>query len=122
MLELCPAGRGKALRSTAPTGLVIPNGVDISLDPPAIALDLPFERFVLGLGRVLEKKGFDLLIKAFARLDGHQNLGLVVSGDGPVMEQLRASVSTWDCPDEGSFQAHCHEAARSWRWAMHQCL
>jgi glycogen synthase len=76
------------------TGLVIPNGVEISPDSPAIALDLPFERFVLGLGRVVEKKGFDLLIEAFARLDGHQNLGLVIGGDGPAMEQLRDRVST----------------------------
>jgi glycogen synthase len=72
---------------------VIPNGVDASGDPPAIALELPFDRFVLGLGRVVGKKGFDLLIKAFARLERHQDLGLVIGGDGPAMGKLRDAVS-----------------------------
>jgi glycogen(starch) synthase len=76
------------------TGLVIPNGVDVSGDPPPIALELPFKRFVLGLGRVVEKKGFDLLINAFARLERDQNLGLVIGGDGPALEQLRHAAST----------------------------
>jgi glycosyltransferase involved in cell wall biosynthesis len=75
--------------------VVIPNGVDTSGDPPPVALELPFDRFVLGLGRLVEKKGFDLLIDAFARLEDHRDLGLVIGGDGPALEKLRERASAF---------------------------
>lgn len=64
-----------------PDGRVISNGVNLDefqRHPP-----LPRSRpFVLGLGRLIPKKGFDVLIKAFARaaLPTHD---LVLAGDGP---------------------------------------
>ncbi|HVS85855.1 MAG TPA: glycosyltransferase family 4 protein [Gaiellaceae bacterium] len=70
-------------------GDVVPNGVE--LDEPAVPapLVLPFERFVLGLGRIVEKKGFDLLLAAFARLaPRHPELGLVIGGDGAARQGL----------------------------------
>jgi glycosyltransferase involved in cell wall biosynthesis len=74
-------------------GQVIPNGVDLDGDLPTEPLDLPFSSFVLGLGRVVEKKGFDLLIDAFAQLE-RDNLGLVIGGDGPALATLRNIVSS----------------------------
>jgi glycosyltransferase involved in cell wall biosynthesis len=72
-------------------GVVVPNGVDVRGDEAAGAgLDLPFERFVLGLGRVEHKKGFDLLLDAFADVSGsHPGLGLVIGGRGAVLGDLR---------------------------------
>jgi glycogen synthase len=65
-------------------GQVIPNGVEPDEEVEPQPLDLPFERFVLGLGRIVEKKGFDLLLDAFARLaERHPGVGLVIGGDGP---------------------------------------
>lgn len=70
-------------------GVVIPNGVELSGDAPGQHLDLPFERFVLGLGRVVPKKGFDLLLEAFSRLAAdHPDVGLVIAGDGRARPEL----------------------------------
>jgi glycosyltransferase involved in cell wall biosynthesis len=68
---------------------VIPNGVQEDGSARLVPLALPFERFVLGLGRVVEKKGFDLLLGAFAHVANAQpDLGLVIAGDGPVRGEL----------------------------------
>lgn len=70
-------------------GAVVPNGVDTDREEAHLPLELPFGRFVLGLGRVVEKKGFDLLLDAFARLaPGRPELGLVVGGDGDARARL----------------------------------
>lgn len=70
-------------------GQVIPNGVELDERAEPTPLDLPFERFVLGLGRIVQKKGFDLLVDAFALLrDRHPDIGLVIGGDGPARPQL----------------------------------
>jgi len=70
-------------------GVVVPNGVETGGDAGAGEISLPFERFVLGLGRMVAKKGFDLLIEAFARLAPERpDVGLVLAGDGPVRADL----------------------------------
>lgn len=62
---------------------------EVAPDPPAI----PFARYVLCLGRVVRKKGFDLLVDAFARmLPDHPDLGLVVAGGGRELDALRDQV------------------------------
>ena len=77
-------------------GQVVFNGV--TLDEPDLrageASGLPkepppFPRYVLSLGRGVEKKGFDLLLHAFAQLDHQRGVGLVLGGDGPAMSSLR---------------------------------
>jgi glycogen(starch) synthase len=68
---------------------VIPNGVELAEGVSAEPLTLPFERFVLGLGRVVEKKGFDLLLDAFERIAPHHpDVGLVVGGRGSARDEL----------------------------------
>jgi glycogen(starch) synthase len=75
-----------------PKAEVIFNGIDDRAVPPQ-PIDLAFKRYVLGLGRVVRKKGFDLLLEAFARLaPEHPDLGLVIAGDGPERESLRERV------------------------------
>jgi glycogen(starch) synthase len=74
-------------------GTVVPNGVDLAGENVIAPLRIPFDRFVLGLGRVVRKKGFDLLLDAFARLAPERpGLGLVVGGDGPERDALTARV------------------------------
>jgi glycogen(starch) synthase len=69
-------------------GRVIFNGVDVD-EVETGHWNPPYERFVLGLGRVVHRKGFDLLIRAWARVaEGHPGMGLVIGGDGPELQAL----------------------------------
>ena len=75
-------------------GSVIPNGVELDEGVTAEPISLPFERFVLGVGRVVHKKGFDLLLHAFKRIaPRHPNLGLVIGGSGPARDALVQSAA-----------------------------
>ena len=70
-------------------GQVIPNGVVLNEHVAPSPLALPFNRFVLALGRVVAKKGFDLLLEAFVRIvREHPDVGLVIGGDGPALADL----------------------------------
>lgn len=73
---------------------VVPNGVAFDARETEVPLELPFARFVLGLGRVVEKKGFDLLVRAFQRTAAaHADTGLVIGGDGAARPALGRLVS-----------------------------
>ncbi len=57
----------------------------------AAGLDLPSRPYVLALGRVVQKKGFDLLLAAYAASDRARNtVDLVIGGAGPALEGLRS--------------------------------
>ena len=50
-------------------------------------------RYVLGIGRVVDKKGFDLLIRGFARIaERHPDVELRIGGSGPALAELTALV------------------------------
>lgn len=77
-----PKGKGK----------VIFNGVVVDDQPtPEQTSD---RRYILALGRVVEKKGFDLLLQAFARVAAdHPDVELRIGGAGPAEESLRELVA-----------------------------
>lgn len=69
--------------------VVVPNGVARAAREPEIPLSVGAERFVLGLGRFVEKKGFDLLLEAYALIAaGRPGVGLVIGGDGAARAAL----------------------------------
>jgi len=76
-------------------GTVIPNGVALDdergLGAGTAPVGLLGRPYILALGRVVEKKGFDLLLEAFAAMDpGRRSADLVGAGAGPALESLRA--------------------------------
>ncbi len=75
-------------------GIVIPNGVDpVGGVAPADGWVAPTggRPFLLALGRVVEKKGFDLLLAAYAAIDpARRTADVVIAGTGPALEVLVA--------------------------------
>ena len=70
-------------------GEVVFNGV--SLDQPVPAYPAADQRYVLAIGRVVEKKGFDLLIRGFARIaHRYPDVELRIGGSGPALGDLAA--------------------------------
>jgi glycogen(starch) synthase len=96
-------------------GRVIPNGVELAEGVTAEPLSLPFERFVLGVGRVVEKKGFDLLLKAFERVASlHEDLGLVIGGNGPARDRLIAAAAAAGLGDRVAFPGTLSRSQVAW--------
>jgi glycosyltransferase involved in cell wall biosynthesis len=75
--------------SVSPTcpSMVIPNGVDPAEFAGADAAESDLGRYVLGVGRLVPQKGFDLLIDAFATTE-LAGMNLVIAGDGYEREAL----------------------------------
>lgn len=61
--------------------VIITNGVDLEQRAGTLPPRLP-KRYVLGIGRLVDIKGFDLLIDAFAAASLPQDVALVIVGDG----------------------------------------
>jgi glycosyltransferase involved in cell wall biosynthesis len=98
------------------SGLVVPNGVETAGDGgPPRPLPVPFDRFVLGLGRIVAKKGFDLLVEAFARLAPQRpGLGLVLAGDGPGRAGLAAQAARLGIADRVHLPGKLGRAEIAW--------
>ena len=72
-------------------GSVVPNAARLApTSDQELSVSIPFERFVLGMGRLVHKKGFDLLLRAFAGLEDSAGTGLVIAGDGGERAALEA--------------------------------
>lgn len=99
-------------------GAVVPNGIEPAETVPAEPLELPFERFVLGLGRVVSKKGFDLLLEAFASLaERHLGLGLVIGGDGRERAALAAHARSLGLSDRVALPGALTRGQVAWAMA-----
>ena len=80
---------GKWARRAIPGGAVrvIPNPL-LPLSPPRERSRL---RRIVGVGRLVPEKGFELLIQAFARcIAGHRDWKLAIFGEGPEREALQS--------------------------------
>ena len=68
-------------------GCVIPNPVDLPSPPPRAGEG----RTLVAVGRLVDQKGFDLLLPAFARIAGdHPDWNLVIWGEGSERARLEA--------------------------------
>lgn len=71
-----------------PPGVEVPVVSRQQLESVREKLQLP-QLYVLSVGRLIERKGFDVLIEAFSRLPAHlRSWKLVVAGDGVLRKQL----------------------------------
>lgn len=77
---------------------VVFNGVDLE-EPGEEPFDQPFPEFVAAIGRMVDKKGFDLLIDAWGLVaDRFPDVGLVIGGAGPAEARLRDLVESRQVP------------------------
>jgi glycogen(starch) synthase len=78
---------------------VIYNGIDVE----ECARAAPYQRerpYILGLGRLVREKGYDILIRAFEILaKDFPDHDLLIAGDGPQMAQLRALIMSYELDD-----------------------
>lgn len=97
-------------------GVVVPNGVEVRHDRVrAERIELPFDRYVLALGRVVEKKGFDLLLDAFARLaESQPGLGLVIGGQGSARAGLELRAAALGVKDRVAFPGPLGRGEVAW--------
>jgi glycogen synthase len=86
-------------------GTVVFNGVDLSAGPArAPRPDAVGDgRYVLALGRVVAKKGFDLLMRSFAQVSADHGVDLVIGGDGAALAELRALADSLGIADRVRF-------------------
>lgn len=69
---------------------VVGNGIDLDAEASPVAVALP-AAYITGVGRLVENKGFDVLIEAYAR--ARDRLGgaeLIIAGDGPRRADLES--------------------------------
>ena len=87
---LFPAIEGKSI--------AIHNGVDRSY----FEQGMPYKHvrhYIFAAGRFVEKKGFDILLKAYrSTLDAGHDIDLILAGDGPERENLIALAAKHDIP------------------------
>lgn len=95
--------------------VVVPNGVDVdAVQVSSAELSQMRDRVVLAAGRLVNVKGFDLLIHAFADVAGHPRLMLV--GDGPERVALESLVRRLGIADRVDFRGRV--GAKEVRWLM----
>lgn len=107
----------------------IPNGVDFAAltrkicGTPTVANrhSLKPDSFVLFLGRLHNRKGVDVLIKAFQRVAGsNPNASLVIAGDGTEISLLRSQSERTGIANRIHFAGSVRGADRL--WLLQNCL
>jgi glycogen(starch) synthase len=102
-------------------GEVVFNGV--ALDQPPVPRAGGDQRYVLGIGRVVEKKGFDLLIRGFARIaDRHPDVELRIGGSGPALGHLTGLAEATGLGDRVRFLGRQNRADVAALMAEADCL
>ena len=73
----------------------LPIGVDLKLFAPDPLRSRSRDPIVLFVGRLVEKKGCEYLIRAMSQVEGrHPNAKLLIVGDGPLLDALRTQART----------------------------
>lgn len=115
-LAVSDALRGRALAAGFPADRTIThyNGVDLERFPRPSAA--PGRGLILHVGRLVEKKGTSVLIRALAEiLRDHPGARLVVLGEGPLRPRLEAQAAALGLSQQVSFLgARTSEEVAAW--------
>ena len=68
---------------------IIPNGIDLDLYKNIKDALAQKDKYIFSVGRMVEKKGFDILIKAFAVSKASESVKLIIEGTGPESAKLK---------------------------------
>lgn len=80
----------------APIEEVVFNGVDLSEPISKANLQLPKKPYIFAIGRLVENKGFDYLMRAYKAMPKNNEVDLVIAGDGDAAESLKTLASELD--------------------------
>lgn len=65
-------------------------------------IESQYGNYILGVGRLTKQKGFDILIKAFSKID-NKNIRLLLLGDGEEKENLESLVKEFSLKERVTF-------------------
>ncbi len=98
----------------------IPNGVDLQelrrpvSRPTSLEPAVQPKRYVLFLGRLVHRKGADLLLRAFAAAGLAPDCAVVVAGDGPEEKPLRMLAATLGIGANAYFPGRVGGTLKNW--------
>ena len=111
ILRLCPAARNI---------IPIPNGVHVQelsrpvARPATLAADIVAGDYVLFLGRLHRRKGVDVLLEAMAQLPEHDQVKVVIAGDGEERPVLEAQTARLERAAQVRFVGPARGPAKNW--------
>lgn len=89
--------------------VVIPNPIDLSIAKTKIqeaSNSFDFD-YIVSAGRLIPEKGYDILIQAFKQIkEQHQNLKLVILGNGKELENLKSITEKLELINDVVFPGH----------------
>lgn len=107
--------------SSRPSRIVrLPNGVDVGRfsrpieRPTDLKPDIQPAEYFLFLGRLVHRKGADLLLDGFALIEGNDKLHLVIGGDGPEEMVLRCRADSLGVRDRVHFMGQVEGDTKAW--------
>lgn len=101
---------------------VIFNGVDLEEGRACEEVPLPFDVFALALGRIVPKKGFDLLVEAVDIMALPAGHGIVIGGQGPSLHELEELVARRGLQDKVHFTGRLTRPQVAYVMQQARCL
>jgi glycosyltransferase involved in cell wall biosynthesis len=95
---------GQELGSLGRVSAAVPMGVDVTGIRARVGVRRTEHGRVLFVGRLVEKKGVDVLLDAVARVP---DIKVIVAGGGPLLDQLLAQSEALGLSDRAEFLGHC---------------
>lgn len=101
---------------------VVFNGVSLEEGLEEEPLALPHQSYAFAMGRVVRKKGFDLLLEAFAREGLPTECGLVIGGEGEELDGLRRRTMELGLDDRVTFPGRLSRPQVAWAMKHAACF